>query len=39
MDWTKNLKDILDQEKQSIEANKFEHPTGTLAMTFHKPAG
>ena len=35
----KNLKDILDQEKLSIEANNSEHPTGTLATTFHKPAG
>ena len=35
----KNLKDILDQENQSIEANKFEHPYGTLATTFHKPVG
>ena len=39
MDWTKNLKDILDQEKQSIEANKSEYPTVTLVMTFHKPTG
>ena len=31
--------EILYQEKQSIEANKYEHPTGTLTMTFHKPAG
>ena len=31
--------DILDQVKQSIEANKSEHPTVTLAMTFHKPVG
>ena len=30
---------MLDQENQSIEANKYEHPTNTLAMTFHKPAG
>ena len=25
--WTNNLKDILDQEKKSIEANKSEHST------------
>ena len=24
---------------QSIEENKSEHPTGTLATTFHKPTG
>ena len=24
---------------QSIEGNKSEHPTGTLATTFHKPTG
>ena len=35
----KNLKDILDQEKQYIEAKKDEHPTGTLTITFHKPTG
>ena len=29
----------LDKEKQSIEANKYEHPTGTLTTTFHKPTG
>ena len=37
--WTNHLKDILDQAKQSIDENKSEHPTGTLAMTFQKPAG
>ena len=37
--WTKNLKDILYHENQSTEVNKSEHPTGTLATTFHKPAG
>ena len=35
----KNLKNILDQENKSIEANKSEHPTGILATTFHKPTG
>ena len=35
----KNLKDILDQAKQSIDENKSEHPTVTLATTFHKPEG
>ena len=35
----KKLKEILDQAKQSIDVNKPEHPTGTLATTFHKPAG
>ena len=33
------LKDISDQAKQSIDAIKYEHPTVTLAMNFHKPAG
>ena len=37
--WTNNLKDILDQGNQSIEYKKSEHPTGTIATTFHKPAG
>ena len=37
--WTKKLKDLLDQENQSIGSNKSEHPTVTLAMTFHKYAG
>ena len=32
-------KEILDQEKQLIEANKSDHPTVTLAMTLHKPLG
>ena len=32
-------KDILDQEKQSIDVNKYKHPNGTLATTFHKPSG
>ena len=36
--WTNNLKDILDQEKKSIEANKSEHSTDKLSMTSHKPA-
>ena len=37
--WNKNLKDILDQAKQSIDENKSERPTGTLATTLHKSAG
>ena len=37
--WTNNLKNILDQEKISIEANKSEHSTDKLSMTSHKPAG
>ena len=37
--WKKNLKDILEQTKQSIEANNYEHPTGTLDTNFHNPAG
>ena len=35
----KNLKYILDQEKQPIEVDKSEHSTGALATTFHKHAG
>ena len=35
----KNFKGILYQHNKSIEANKSKHSTGTLAMTFHKPAG
>ena len=35
MSWKKNLKDILDQAKKSIEENKSEHPTGTLTTTLH----
>ena len=31
--------DILDQAKKSMEAKKYEYPTGTLNMTFQKPAG
>ena len=38
-DWAKNLKYILDQARKSIDVKKFEHPTNTLATTFHKPAG
>ena len=34
-----NLKNILNQENQSIDAKKYEHPIGTLVTTFHKPAG
>ena len=37
--WTDSLRGILDQEKQSIETNNFEHPAGTLATTFNKPTG
>ena len=29
---------ILYQERQSIEFNKSEHLTGTVATTLHKPA-
>ena len=36
--WVTNLKDILDQSKQSIGANNNLHPTGTLATTFINPA-
>ena len=35
--WSVNLKDILDQSKQSIDVNDNSHQTGTLAMTFSKP--
>ena len=28
-----NLKDILDQSKQSIDVNKYKHPTGTISTT------
>ena len=38
-DRMKNLKDILYQENKSMDSNRFEHPTLTLATTFHKPAG
>ena len=37
--WTKNLKDILDQAKQSIDENKSEQPPRILASNFHKTAG
>ena len=37
--WTKNLREIFDKSKQSIEVNKSEHPTVTLDMNFQKPAG
>ena len=37
--WTDSLRDILDQEKQWIETNSFEHPNGTLVATFNKPTG
>ena len=37
--WTKNLKDVLDQVNQSIEANNSEHPTVTLTTAIHKSAG
>ena len=32
------LKKILFQPKQLIDVNKYEHPTGTLATAFLKPA-
>ena len=35
----KNPKDILYQSKQSINTNKYEHATATLATIFHKPMG
>ena len=35
----KEIEGYLDQSKQSIEANNSEHPTGTLAMTFHRTVG
>ena len=38
-DWIKNLTDILDQENQSFEVNKYEHPNVTLTTTFHKSVG
>ena len=31
--------EILDQQKQSIEANNDKHPIYILATTFDKPAG
>ena len=34
-----NLKDILDQAKQSIEAKKSKHPTRKLSTTFNKTVG
>ena len=34
-----NLKYILDQSKQSIDENKYEHPTWTLTTNFRKPDG
>ena len=34
-----SLKAILVQSKQSIDVNKYEHPTGTLIMTFLKAEG
>ena len=37
--WTKNLRDILDQAKKSIDANNYERPTRTLAVTLKKPTG
>ena len=30
------LKDILDQANKSVDVNKSDHPTGTLAMTSYK---
>ena len=38
-DLNKHLTDILDQENQSVEVNKSEHPNGTLTTTFQKPVG
>ena len=34
----KELEGDFRFKKKSIDANKSEHPTGTLAMTLHKPA-
>ena len=34
-----NLKDILDQAKNSIGINNQSHLTGTLSITFLKPEG
>ena len=33
------MRGILDQENQSIDAKKSEHPDGNLTTTFHKSAG
>ena len=33
------IEGYLDHSKQSIDVNKDEQPTGTLATTFHMPAG
>ena len=38
-DWTYNLMEIIDQWKQSIEANKSEYPSGNLTTTVEKPDG
>ena len=35
----KNLKDILYQAEQSIEAKKSANTTDNLAKIFHRPAG
>ena len=37
--WSMNFKYILDQQKQPIDLNKYEHPTGTLAKKILNPAG
>ena len=37
--WTKNLKDILHQAKQSFKPDKSEQPTSTLTKTIHKTVG
>ena len=34
-----DLKDDLVKSKQSIGVNKYDHPTGTLAMNLLKPSG
>ena len=36
--WTKNLEEILDQSKKSIQAKKSGHPTCNLATTFQRHA-
>ena len=33
------MKEILNQANNSVEANRYEHPTVILATTFYKPVG
>ena len=37
--YLKKLKYILDKSRQSIDVNKYEHPTGTLVKALLRPAG